>query len=110
MAALTDESLLIESVLHECVRRYATDDARMFTVFDRERGHFLIIEEGWLGDKRLYNPFVHVELREGQVWVLQDYTNHGIANDLVGAGIPKDSIVLAYRPPSARHDVEFSRV
>jgi hypothetical protein len=114
MAALTEEAEVevevIENVLTECVRRYATDDARMITIFDRERGHFLVVEEGWLGTTRLYNPFVHVERREGRVWVQHDFTNHGIANDLVAAGIPKERIVLAYKAPSLRYDAEYAVV
>ncbi|MBC7805412.1 MAG: XisI protein [Akkermansiaceae bacterium] len=108
MAPLTNETATIESVLQQCVERYATPDARMFTVFDEQRGHFLVIEEGWLGKEHLYNPFVHVELQGGQIWVQQDYTNHGIANDLAGAGIPKERIVLGYKPISERNEVLYN--
>lgn len=107
MAPLTTETAMIESVLQECVKRYATPDARMFTVFDEVRGHFLVIEEGWLDKKHLYNPLVHIESKDGQVWVQQDFTNHGIANDLAGAGIPKERIVLGYKPASERGDVLY---
>lgn len=85
MASLTNETDIIERVLEECVRRYATDDARMFTVFDRDGINLLVIEEGWQGTKRIYTPFVHVERREGNLSIQQDLTSHGIANDLVRA-------------------------
>ena len=88
------EIKIVETVLRECVTRYATSDARMFTVFDQECHHFLVIEEGWLDGKHLYNPFVHIELKGKTIWIQQDYTNHGIANDLVRNGVPKGSIVL----------------
>ena len=107
MATLNPDAATISAVLTDCIRDYATPDARMFPVFDTERGHFLVIEEGWLGKKHLYNPFVHIELQNGAVWVQQDFTNHGIANDLVKAGIPHEQIVLGYRPESERGDVVY---
>ena len=79
-----------------------------FTVFDREGTNFLVIEEGWQGTKRIYTPFVHVELRDGRVWIQQDFTNHGIANDLVREGISQDNIVLAYKAPALRAETEFA--
>ncbi len=108
MATLNDEINIIECVLKECVRRYATDDARMFPVFDRDGMNFLVIEEGWHGARRIYTPFVHVELRDGCVWIQQDFTNHGIANDLVSAGILQERIVLAYKAPALRAEAEFA--
>jgi RimJ/RimL family protein N-acetyltransferase len=108
MASLTNEQDIIEDVLRDCVCRYATPDARMFPVFDRENGHFLVIEEGWIGKTHLYNPFVHIELRQSGIWILQDFTNHGIGNDLVQQGIAQDRIVLAYKAPSQRENVEFA--
>lgn len=109
MATLATEIDTIQTVLQQCVERYATPDARMFTVFDEQRGHFLVIEEGWLGKKHLYNPFVHVELQGDLIWVQQDFTNHGIANDLVRCGIPKEQIVLGYKPASERNEVEYNQ-
>lgn len=108
MDTLNGEMRIIERILKECVRRYATDDARMVTVFDRDGANFLVIEEGWQGTRRIYTPFVHVELRDGCVWIQQDFTNHGIANDLVREGIPQESIVLAYKAPVLRAETEFA--
>jgi len=102
MATLTNDITVIEAVLEQCVQRYATPDARMFTVFDRERGHFLVVEEGWNNSKHLYVPFAHIELRDDQIWILQDFTNHGIAHDLIAQGIPSTQIVLGYKAPSLR--------
>jgi hypothetical protein len=82
----------------------------MLTIFDRERGHFLVIEEGWIGKQHLYNPFVHIEWQQGKLWVQQDYTNHGISNDLVAAGIPKERIVLGFKHESLRANAEFAAV
>ncbi len=49
-----------------------------------------------------------MDLRDGKVWVQHDGTYHGIANDLVEAGIPKDHIVLAFKPPAVRHLTGFA--
>jgi hypothetical protein len=108
MVTIKNDMSVVECVLQECVRRYATPDARMFTVFDRDDRHFLVMEEGWNGNKRIHTAFVHIERQEGQILIQQDYTNHGIANDLVAAGIPKENIILAYKPPALRSEVEYA--
>jgi XisI protein len=44
----------------------------------------------------------------GMILNQQDYTNHGIANDFVTAGIPTSQLVLAYKPLSLRNQTEFA--
>ena len=39
---------------------------------------------------------------EGKLWVQRDGTEHGIANDLINAGVPKTQIVLGFRSPESR--------
>ncbi|MEQ8757304.1 MAG: element excision factor XisI family protein [Coleofasciculus sp. G1-WW12-02] len=37
-----------------------------------------------------------------KVWIQRDGTEDGIALDLENAGIPKDHIVLGFKPPEVR--------
>jgi hypothetical protein len=41
-------------------------------------------------------------LIDGKCWIQRDGTETGIAHDLEAAGIPKDRIVLGFRPPEVR--------
>lgn len=119
MAAL-DTSLerdqeTLERVLCECADFYAgpphlrkPQARRTLRVFDRERGQFLLMDEGWEGYKHVDQIWVHVELRDGRFWIQQDGTQDGIALDLLAAGVPKDRIVLAFHHPSRWKDTEFA--
>ena len=99
---------ILEQALRECARFYASDDARTLTIFDRQNGQFLLIDEGWNGFKHIHRVWLHVELRDGKFWIQKDGTEDGIAVDLMNAGVPKERIVLAIQHPGRRQYGEFA--
>jgi hypothetical protein len=42
---------------------------------------------------------VYVRIRDRKFWIEEDWTEDGIATDLVRAGVPKEDIVLAFHEP-----------
>lgn len=99
---------LLEEILHECARFYTAEDARTLTIFDRQNGQFLLMDEGWDGFKHIHRVWMHVELRDGKFWIQKDGTEDGIAVELMNAGIPKERIVLAFQHPNRRHYSDFA--
>jgi len=57
---------------------------------------------GWQGIRRVHGCLVHVDIIDGKLWIQRDGTEHGIALDLLEAGVPGEQIVLAFRPPELR--------
>lgn len=109
MATLTSDSEIVESVLRELAQFYATPQKfRTITAFDRERGEFLLVDEGWDGYKRIHNTWAHVEVKDGKVYIHGDNTQDGIATDLIAAGIPASRIVLSFKHPSLRQETAFA--
>ena len=104
----TGDREILEQALRECARFYASDDARTLTIFDRQNGQFLLMDEGWDGFKHIHRVWVHVELRDGKFWIQKDGTEDGIAVDLMNAGVPKERIVLAFQHPGHRQYGEFA--
>ena len=51
---------------------------------------------------------VYVRIRDGKFWIEEDWTEDGIATDLVRAGVPKEDIVLAFHDPQMRQYTEFA--
>ncbi len=51
---------------------------------------------------------VYVRIRDGKFWIEEDWTEDGIANDLVRAGVPKEDIVLAFHEPKMRQYTDFA--
>ncbi|MGK7943847.1 MAG: element excision factor XisI family protein, partial [Microcystaceae cyanobacterium] len=41
-------------------------------------------------------------------WIEEDWTEEGIATELVREGVPKEDIVLAFYDPDARKFTEFA--
>lgn len=93
----------IETVLSEYAAitySYAPIEAEV--VFDRTRDRYLWMDVGWDKDRRVHGCLVHIDLIDGKIWIQRDGTEDGIAADLERAGIPKEDIVLGFRPPELR--------
>lgn len=63
---------------------------------------------GWDGARRVHGSIVHVDIVNGKVWIQRDGTEHGIAEELVEAGIPGDRVVLGFRPADLRQYTEYA--
>jgi len=78
-------------------------------IFDEHRDEYLLVKSGWSPEQRRVRGIVaHVRLKDGKVWVEEDWTEDGVATDLINAGVPKQDIVLAFQPPEARPFSEFA--
>lgn len=109
MAALEREADIVEQLLCKCANLYSTPAKfRTLMAFDQERGQYLLIDEGWDGYRRIHRVWMHVELRDGKIWIHEDGTEEGIANLLVAAGITQDRIILAFHAPALRCASEFA--
>ena len=87
---------------------YAYGDIQIQTVFDRESDHYMVMLVGREGIKRIHGCLIHLDIVDDKIWIQRDGTEHGIARDLLEAGVPKDRIVLAFRSPEARQNSEFA--
>ena len=56
----------------------------------------------------MYGVVLHVDIIDGKIWVQQDGTEAGIANQLVELGVPKQDIVLGFDPPMMRDLTDFA--
>lgn len=94
---------LIERLLRErAALPYANKELLSKVVFDRTHDSYMLVEVGWQGSERLHGIHMHLDIIDGRIWIQYDGTEHGIAHDLVAAGVPKDRIVLGFKPPKWR--------
>ncbi|MEA5497565.1 XisI protein [Limnoraphis robusta Tam1] len=99
---------VIENVLKNYAEFLAGDEIELELVFDRERDRYLLVETGWQNDYRIYGTVLHIDVIDDQLWIQHDGTEDGVALELVAAGIPKEKIVLGFKPPSERKYTEFA--
>ncbi len=79
-----------------------------FLLFDEERDQYMWVKSGWSQKRRIYGVTLHIRLYDEKIWVEQDWTEDGIATDLVNAGVPYEDIVLAFCEPELREMTEFA--
>lgn len=76
-------------------------------VFDDERGHYLLMDIGWNKSKRIQNITIHIDIKEGKVWIQTDWTDTVITEQLEALGVDKQDIVLAFHAPCRRADMAY---
>ncbi|HLO86336.1 MAG TPA: XisI protein [Nostocaceae cyanobacterium] len=101
---------IIEKVLKEYVDFFSMgeEEVHIGLVLDKKNDRYLIVEVGWQNNYRIYGTLIHLDIINNKVWIQHDGTEEGIANDLVNAGIPKQNIVLAFKPPEIRPYIGFA--
>ncbi len=72
------------------------------TIFDTERDRYQLIDGGWRNQRRIYGPVLQLDIMDNKIWIQQDGTEVGIANELVELGVPKQDLILGFDPPNMR--------
>lgn len=78
------------------------------TIFDTDRDRYQLVYVGWRNQQRIYGPVLHLDIIDNKIWIQQDGTEVGIANELVELGVPKQDIILGFDPPNMREFSEFA--
>ena len=84
-------------------------DVEAQTIFDRDHDHYQLVYVGWRRNgNRDYGCLLHLDIKDGKIWVQYDGTEGGIAHELVELGVPSSDIVLGYQAPEMRQYSNFS--
>jgi hypothetical protein len=98
----------LQTLLKQRASRVWDNRIQPQTLFDLENDHYQLVYVGWRDSKRVYGVILHADIIDGKIWIQQDGTEEGLANQLVELGIPKQDIVLAFAPPNLRQYTEFA--
>jgi hypothetical protein len=77
-------------------------------VFDDDANTDVVVVYGWDGPRRVHGCLAHLEIIDDKIWIYQDGTEYGLANELLAAGVPKDKIVLGWKSPWMRQHTRFA--
>jgi hypothetical protein len=98
MNSLSGSFRVIEKVLKDYADFLGSDDqVQIECVFDREQGHYLLVEVGWEDHHRIYSTLIHIDVIDQKLWIQQDSTEEGVTEELLAGGIAPDQIVLAFQ-------------
>jgi hypothetical protein len=111
MDKLIEYPKLIKRILTEYVElsnRHLDPDIETFLIVDEAKAHYIWMNLGWQNGDRAAGMTAYVRIRDGKFWIEEDWTEDGIAADLVRAGVPKEDIVLAFHEPKMRQYTDFA--
>jgi len=91
----------------EIIKKYeniapSCKDMEVQAVFDRENDHYQVLNVGWQNERRVYGCSLHIDIKNGKIWVQHNGTERRIAKELTEMGVPKEDIVLAFHAPHRR--------
>lgn len=99
---------IVKQLLNEYASFFNYDpEVQTQTIFDLESDRYMLISIGWMGEKRVHDCIMHVDIINSQIWIQENNTDRSIAEELVAAGIPPKSIVLGLQPPELRPYTDY---
>ncbi|MGI0492326.1 XisI protein [Alkalinema pantanalense CENA528] len=78
-------------------------------ILDEERDHYLWLDVGWDGSKRIYHPIMHFDIKNGKIWLQENMTDLDPAEALVELGVRREDIVLGLQPSYKRPYTAYGR-
>ncbi|MEM9137837.1 MAG: XisI protein [Cyanobacteria bacterium P01_F01_bin.42] len=103
----------VQTLIQQLFQQYieflgSSENTHLEIVIDPNHQRYLLVEIGWERGRRIYGTLIHIDVIDNKLWIQQDGTEEGIADELVTLGIPKDQIVLGFKPLERRKLTEFA--
>lgn len=113
MQAMANKLKNYSTYIQQVITEYASigkpdKDVDTQLIFDSERDHYQLVYAGWKNRRRNYGCVLHLDIKDGKIWIQHNGTEVDIANELVQLGVPKEDIVLAFHEPFVRQYTGFA--
>ncbi|WP_293128678.1 XisI protein [Microcoleus sp. bin38.metabat.b11b12b14.051] len=94
------------------ITRYAeedvsNDEVEVQLICDTERDHYQWMNVGWEHLNRIYRSIIHIDIKDGKIWLQQNLTDQDPAKELVEMGVSREDIVLGLQPPYKRPYTDY---
>lgn len=109
MAVDKYRQIIQQLILEKAQRKSYPEGVEKQAVLDNERDHYLLLHTGWRDNNhRTHGCSLHIDIKDGKIWIQHDGSEAGIATQLLELGVPKEDIVLAFHSPYMREFTEFA--
>ncbi|MEZ4775153.1 MAG: XisI protein [Bacteroidia bacterium] len=99
---------LIRELLEEWAEvRESEENVENQVIVDTIQNHFQLVRVGWVGDKYIFSPMIHFDIKNDKIWLQANFTDADVARELVDKGVPRQDIVLGFQPPYVRPHTEY---
>lgn len=103
MEKLQQYRQIIREVLTEEAHPYChSDDVETAIICDTEHDRYQLTYIGWEEQKRIFNVILHLDIKDGKIWIQYNGTETAIAKVLTDKGVPASDIVLGFHSPFKR--------
>ncbi len=102
MDRVTDYRDIVKRIISEyAALKPSYGDIEVETIFDDGQGHYEMVYTGWNGFRRIHGAVLHVDIRDGKVWIQHDGTEDGIAEEPSASRHPARTHRAGISPPGA---------
>lgn len=84
------------------IAQNSIDQTQTQAVLDTKNHHYLLLQLGWEEDVFLHHCLLHIDLKDGKVWVQQNWMDIDLEALLEAGGIDKSDIVAGFLPDFER--------
>ncbi len=85
-----------------------TDGVETQYIFDGANDHYQLFQVGWEKYEWIHGCILHMDIKQGKIWIQHNGTEIGIADELVKLGVSKEDIVLGFQAPYKRKYTGFA--
>lgn len=108
-----DKVVTYRAYIQEVIRQLgqqipSTDAIETQYLFDQEHDHYQLYQVGWEQYEWVHGCILHLDIKNGKIWVQHNGTELGIAEEFVNRGVPKEDIVLGFQAPYKRKYTGFA--
>jgi len=112
-----DKLINYQNIIKEILTNYQRISAQVpdpdideVLMFDDERSQYLWFNIGWKNDRRVQAISVYIRIKNEKIYIEEDWTEEGMANELLRKNVSKEDIVLAFHDPESRKLTDFAVV
>jgi hypothetical protein len=99
---------IVQSILREYSDRRSDHEIESQCIFDLQRDHYQVVNVGWSNRRRVYGCVMHLDIKDGKIWLQYNGTEIDLAQELVDRGVPKTDIVLGFHSPYRRQFTDYA--
>lgn len=71
-------------------------------ITDTVHNHFQVVTLGWDKGKFVFDIVMHFDIKDGKIWIQQNWTDILLDDELIKRGVEKADIVVGFLPEYAR--------
>jgi hypothetical protein len=83
------------------------DEVEVQLILDTERDHYQWMNVGWEHLTLIYQTIIHIDIKNGKIWLQKNLTEQNPAEELVAMGVPREDIILGLQPPYKRQYTDY---